>query len=481
MAAGLKSGARLFSPILQTGIILCAVVTALAYLSYQFPYGVDANDAPLTLYIGLALIAGGLWATIGFQIQRPGRTVPALWMIALLGLFMRAAMFFSTPVLEDDSYRYLWDGAVIAQGVDPYKYTPAEASPSQVFGESASETRGPDLERLKALADANPEAYSRINYPYVSTIYPPLAQAAFVMAHWIDPFGLTGWRFVLLLSDIATFFLLLSVLRAYGRPIAWASLYWWNPLVILQAFGAGHMDILVLPFLLLALLVAKSSRVGLASLALAGGVAVKIWPILLFPFLVRPVLRRPAKAMLYSILFGVAVLVLLLPQVLHVLSPEAGLNAYASDWRTHAFIFAILEDAVFASLETPGQVARLSVAALIITLTGFLVLRYADDVDRLPSLCAIASAALIFLSPTGYPWYFIWLAPLLPFLPRLGLIALFALAPLYWFRFAFGDEASIYQWGIVPVAFGLPLLLLALPYLDRISHDAISHHHTRFK
>ena len=465
----------------KTGLILCGLVICLAGLSYRFPYGVDMSDAPLGLYVGVALIAGIIWATIAFQIQSSNRKWPSLWVIVAIGLVMRAAMMVSIPVLEDDSYRYLWDGAVVANGVDPYEYAPAAASPNSAFGFSEPEATAPDLERLKALADANRESHSRINYPYVSTIYPPLAQAGFLFAHWIDPFGLGGWRLILLLSDLVTLFLLLRVLEAYGRPALWVSLYWWNPLVLLQGFGAGHMDLLLLPFLLSALLMAKSKRIGLASLALAGGVAVKIWPVLLFPFLVRRFLSQPSKLALYSGLFGAAVLVLLLPQVLHALSPDAGLNAYASDWRTHAFIFSLLEDGVFAALDAPGQVARLTVAALIIALTAFLTLRYGNDVDRLPSLCATVIAALIFLSPTGYPWYFIWLAPLLPFLPRLGLIALFAFAPLYWLRFALGDEALIYQWGIVPIAFGLPLVLLALPYLNRRPQDALSHHHPRLE
>ena len=453
----------------------------LAVLSYGFPYGVDPQDAPLTLYICVALIAGAAWACLPFQIRRNGQMRPALWAIIGIGLFMRGAMFFSTPVLEDDSYRYLWDGAVTANGIDPYKYAPAEFAPSTPFGELERETRDPDFERLQLLADANEDVHSRINFPFVSTIYPPVAQAAFALAHWIDPFGLTGWRFVLLLIDLITLGLLLKVLNAFQRPAVWVSLYWWNPIVLLQGFGAGHMDLLVLPFLLLTLLLAKSERTGLAAMALAGGVAVKIWPALLFPFLVRHLLRQPVKAALYAALFGGAVLILLWPQLVHVLTPEAGLNAYASDWRTHAFVFSLLEDIVFAPLEAPGQAARFSVAVLMILLTCGLALRYGEKTERLPILWAIIVSALIFLSPTGYPWYFIWLAPLLPFLPHSGLIALCAFAPLYWLRFQLGDEAMLYQWGIVPIAFGVPLALIALTHFNRRSFDANRHHYPRFE
>ena len=225
----------------------------------------------------------------------------------------------------------------------------------------------------------------------------------------------------------------------------------------------------------------QSKRTGFAAIALAGGAAVKIWPLLLFPFLVRHLLKQPVKAALYSGLFGLSVAVLLLPQLVHALAPEAGLNAYASDWRTHAFVFAILEDVVFAPLEAPGLAARLVVAVFMIFLTCGLALRFGEKTARLPVLWASVISALIFLSPTGYPWYFIWLAPLLPIVPHIGLIALSALAPLYWFRFQLGDEALVYQWAIVPIAFGLPLTLIALSILNKRSRDAIGHHHPRLE
>ncbi len=43
----------------------------------------------------------------------------------LIGLLMRALLFDSYPVLEIDFYRYLWDGAVLANGFNPYALPPA--------------------------------------------------------------------------------------------------------------------------------------------------------------------------------------------------------------------------------------------------------------------------------------------------------------------------------------------------------------------
>lgn len=463
--------------IFRIGVSLAVLTGGLAALSYGFPYGAALVETPLALYVIIALIALGVWAMLPFVLRHQNGARPTLLFVVLVGLFMRGAMFVSLPVLEDDSYRYLWDGAVTANGLDPYTHAPAEAAPKAGLLATPSAPDSGDLARLQEIAADHPVPHSRINYPYVSTIYPPMAQSAFAVAYLIDPFGMTGWRVVLLIADLITMGLLLMLLRGQRRDPLWSSVYWWNPVVVLHGFGAGHMDLLLLPFLLAALLLATRRRIYLASFALAGAAAVKIWPVLLFPLIVRPFLRRPVTLVLSSVVFAAVVTLALLPQLLHASRPEAGLNAYASEWRTHTFLFAILEDGVLAWFDDPGQAARMLVAVIIAALTGWLALFRADQAERLPELFVLIIAALIFLSPTGYPWYLIWLAPLLAMRPHPGLLTLVALAPLYWLRFSLGDASVLYQWGIVPIAFGVPLVLLALPALNRRSEDAFRHHH----
>lgn len=467
------------SPFLRIGIMIAIVSIGLSMLSWGFPYGAELSDTPFGLYLGIALVAGALWMWIPSKIQAQESSRNTVLCILIIGLFTRCAMFVSTPVLEDDSYRYLWDGAVTASGLDPYEYAPGDASTAPLLGGQQADTADTELEVLKKLAADHPEFHARINYPFVSTIYPPVTQAAFAIAHFIDPFGLTGWRLVLLAADLATFVLLVSLLRAYGRAPEWAAVYWWNPVIILQGFGAGHMDVLVLPFLLATLLFAKQCKLHWSMLCLAGAVGIKIWPALLLPLILRPVLFQPSRLIGLSLLFGLASAVILAPQLVHVFSPEAGLNAYASDWRTHAFLFSILEDGVFQAFDDPGQTARVASAVIVLSATGLMALRYGDHPDRLPLLVTIAIASLIFLSPTGYPWYLIWLAPFLPFVPNPGLQCLMLTAPLYWFRFQLGDDALLYQWGIVPIAFGLPLLLVAHSLRKKDTHDEVCHHHSR--
>ncbi|MEL6416377.1 MAG: hypothetical protein AAFQ15_15695, partial [Pseudomonadota bacterium] len=260
------------NPVFRLGVMIAAALIGLSALSWAFPYDVDLSDAPLGLYIGLAGLAAGLWMWLPDKLQSFRASKRSLIFIFLIGLVARGAMFFSTPVLEDDSYRYLWDGAVTAQAIDPYKFAPSDAVALPLFNLDESTSKPGDIAALETLAAENSDVHERINYPYVATIYPPLTQAAFTIAHWITPFDLMGWRLVLLIVDVLAFVLLVKALQAYGRSASWSALYWWNPIVILQGFGAGHMDLLIVPFLLAALLFAKQSRPTWATLSLAGAV-----------------------------------------------------------------------------------------------------------------------------------------------------------------------------------------------------------------
>ena len=62
-----------------------------------------------------------------------------------------------------------------------------------------------------------------------------------------------------------------------------------------------------------------------------------------------------------------------------------------------------------------------------------------DDRD-LMRRCMWAVAIMFLISPTKFPWYFIWLLPLLAVRPRWSLLALTALLPLYHLQYVAGDE-----------------------------------------
>ena len=452
------------------GVLLLVLSGAIAYLSQAFQYARWDIFPELWIYISLASVMGGVLLGFWALARRLKPSAAALMLIFAVGLIARLMMFTSNPVMEDDWHRYLWDGASVANGVDPYQFAPAEASPTDLFGEQQSLSDDPDLRQLQELTEENQTVYSRVNYPYLKTIYPPVAEGAFGLAHIIAPFSLNGWRGILLAVDLISFCLIIWALGLFERSYLWVGLYWWNPVILLEVFNSGHMDGLLVPFLVAALGLAKLDKLGFAVTALADAAAVKLWPILLAPLLVRKYMFDPKRLIPLALLFCVIALALLWPQLRYVFTdPNQGLVAYSEGWRRHAFLYSILVEGPFSGFSDPVKSARLfvvitvSIGALWLAWRNSGGLSEAKGESQMAAGLLAVTALLLFLSPTGYPWYQVWLAGLIPFAPRLGFLVLTMTAPIYYTRFILGDENLVYQWGWVSLAFGLPLILLLVP------------------
>jgi len=132
--------------------------------------------------------------------------VKRLPLIVGIGIALRVITLPSTPVLENDFYRYLWDGALTAHGINPYLYSPAQAlDPDSIV---------PPL--VRQLADQSGAVVLRINHPHIRTVYPPVAQAVFAAAYTLHPWSLWAWKGVLACFDAVTLVLLLTALRGIG-------------------------------------------------------------------------------------------------------------------------------------------------------------------------------------------------------------------------------------------------------------------------
>jgi hypothetical protein len=228
------------------GLLVTAFGATLTLASSRFGYAYAVSEMPILWLVAGLVVAGLVYCVCLPQLIedslacdfRESRVIMAG--IVAAGLAARLVLFASEPMLEDDYQRYLFDGAVTASGNNPYAFAPSDALPD------ASRALG-------RLAQEGGLVVRRINHPDLKTVYPPVAQAAFALAHLIKPWSLTAWRSVILLFDLASLAIILLLLRDVGRSPLWSALYWWNPIVIKELFNSAHMEAVVLPFVLLAL------------------------------------------------------------------------------------------------------------------------------------------------------------------------------------------------------------------------------------
>jgi hypothetical protein len=358
-----------------------------------------AHGPALLPWVGLATAA---WLAAWRRLAANGAR--GFGPVVAVAAFARLLLLLPDVPLSDDLYRYLWDGRVANAGTDPYRFPP-------------------DAEELVPLRDA--AVWPRVNHPDVPTVYPPLAQLSFRALDAVAP-DPRAPRVAAAALDVLATALLGALLRRRGRAAAQAVAYGWCPLAILESAGGGHVDVLGVTLLLGGLLVLSGSRPRSAGASFGAGVLlaasalVKPAAVLLAPILAAS--RVPRRGALLA--GAVAPLVLWIPHLDEGPRVLAGLRTYAEHWQFNDALYSVL---VHAGL-LPRRARLLLAAALL--LAAIVAARRGRD---LWAASATTMGALLVASPTVHPWYGLWLAPVLPFLPgglRPAGIALCALLPL---------------------------------------------------
>jgi len=438
---------------LLLGGLLLALHAALLWISHEFPYGRPVLERPTGWLVALLMCAGAVYLFAVLLLKRLS-CAGARWWWGMLGagLLMRLLMLASTPMLETDYFRYLWDGAVVAHGHNPYRHAPATV------------LAGDAPEALHALARESGGVLNRVNHPDLRTIYPPVAQCAFALAHQVKPWEITGLRLVWLLCDTVTLLLLIALLRALALPRAAVLIYWWNPLLIKEAYNSAHMELLLLPFVTGAVLLAVRGRLVWAAGALALGAGVKLWPLLLLPVLLRQRGFRWQRAAVAAGVFAACSALLVLPLLLSALGAASGLHAYAEHWQMNDSLYKLIHLAAAGIAPAHAHFLARGVVALLLLAWMAWLCRKPTLAGRETAVRALwVIAALFLLSPTQFPWYWLWLLPLLAVQPSPGLLVLTATLPLYYLRFPM-RELGLTSWfdhGVVWLQFLPALLLLA--------------------
>jgi hypothetical protein len=456
----------------SAGACLAAAAAAVALLSFSFHHGEGFESRPIVAVTLLLTAAGVLYFAIAL---RALKAAPPLRIVLPIALVARLILIPSRPIQEDDIYRYLWDGRVTASGLDPYRFSPRDI---ERYEAGANDFRPEDIEplsRLVALKRSTPEIsviFSRVNNPTYASIYPPPVQTVFraharlVPPRWTPHAQVVSLKALLAGFDLATLAALVLLLRLLRMPAGLSVLYGWCPLVLKEFSNSGHMDSIPTLFVVLALC-ALVGRSGLfLGLGLGAAFAAKFYALITLPLGLRALgWKRGAIALGAGAALVAAAL---------LASPQGGgrrertLLEFALTWENHDALFlwvrwlwAFLTGDAGVSFAAAGALHTVSTSyllalgtvlialAVLVLLTAWRTRPDTPPLDVLRRAFAIL-AALFLLGPLGFPWYFVWCVPLLPFVNLRAWFLLPALLPLYylgfWFRYhypgSFGAFAS---------------------------------------
>lgn len=318
-----------------------------------------------------------------------------IWAVGITGRLLLLPLL---PHFSDDIWRYLWDGWVQTQGVNPYVHAPDAA----------------------ALEGFRTEWHHLINHPDVSTIYPPAAQLVFLALATLaaSPFV---FKAVWIVADLAAAWIVERLgRRRTGEGRAALLLYLWSPLLLVEVAWSGHLEPLGMLPMLGTLWLVGERRAGaeesggggrggsartegerrrglLGGASLAAATAVKLGPAAGLPALVRRNGWRAGAG------FGAVLALVSLPYVGAGDAIFAGLVEYVRRWSFHPGPHALL-----ALLPGGGTMARWAAGLAV----GAVALAAAWRRWSLERALFWTLGAGLLLSPTLHPWYLLWILPL---------------------------------------------------------------------
>ena len=356
--------------------VLVATLTALVALPL-----LAADPALWSGFVGCALAASAGLVVLWRQDEL------SIGAVLVGAVALRLAFAPLLPVLSDDMFRYVWDGWMQWQGINPYRFTPDDAA-------------------LAAFHEL--PLFERLNSASYYSVYPPISQLVFALGgalygtDWISSFYVIKGGF--LVFEGAGLALLAHTTSARNLL-----LYAWNPLVLTEVAGQAHTEAALVPFLVAVVWAVRRGQGRLASLAVAGAGMVKLYPLVLGPFLLRRFGWRAVWP--GAVLTAVVCVPYAAPYVVpHV---KDSVDLYFQLFEFNAAPYYVIKDLL---LDWTGADWSKTIGPAFRTLfLGALPVLYGLDAwrDWRIERAMIVTIGLFFvLSTTLHPWYLLAIVPL---------------------------------------------------------------------
>lgn len=347
----------------------------------------DYDSAHITKFLIVSQVMFGLSIAIfmvGRKLDFENKHRRLFLIILALALVARMVMVVGAEdkfYLSDDVYRYVWDGKVSHDGINPYLFAPDDSAVAHLVDSSI---------------------HPNINFPWLPTIYPPMAQNIFMVSYLLSGDNTTGFKFIAALFEILTIIGLIVWLRLINIPRSHLLLWLFSPLVLIEFYLSAHLDMLAMPFLVGALIAMEKRRATGTGILLAMAALIKFYGLIFAPFMLFHF--RGRNRLKFAVALGAALLALYLPYLVGAGTAVFGsLFKYLADWQFNGSTFILLKYVLGLTS------ARTAVAILLALWLLWLLFSKWSVLDRLHA----AFGGYLILTTTFFPWYMIWIFPFL--------------------------------------------------------------------
>ncbi len=319
------------------------------------------------------------------------------------GLLFRLVFLVVEPNLSQDFYRFIWDGELIKNGINPYLYTPNEFLENNNITIANSHTLHEGMGSLSARHYSN---------------YPPLNQIIFFISTFIGGSSIMGslvaMRIFIIVADIGVLYFaqrLLKKLRLSGHLAFW---YFLNPLVIIELTGNLHFEGVMLFFFVWAIYLVSIEKWKVAAPIYAFSILLKLVPILFLPLFLKHLGFK--KSIFFYGFIGLTCIAFLLPfySPMFIDNYAKTVGLWFSNFEFNAGLYNMVKKIGVLYFEAkPWELVKsygslvpklVIIAALLLT-----VFRKNQNLKTLISSMLALLTFYYFLSSTVHPWYVIFL------------------------------------------------------------------------
>ena len=316
--------------------------------------------------------------------------------IIALGIVARVCTLFFTPELSNDFYRFIWDGELLSQGINPYDFTPNQLIS---YGQFLSNDYYLSLYHgMGELSQANYSCYPILNqfiFGFSTLFSDNLAVNTIIM------------KLLIIAADIGALWVGIKILTLLKLPIKKIGWYFLNPLIILEFSGNMHFEGVMIFFLLLFLYFIIKNNWMVAGLFLALAIQIKLIPLMFIPFVYKRLKWKQSLGFTAVTLLVIILLSQLLLNGNNIDHFLASLELYFNNFQFNASFFSWI-NAIYS--ENIGWDTTAIVGPVLGKFTfGLIILLAILKAYRIPIDLFVAftfSLAIYYVfATTVHPWY----------------------------------------------------------------------------
>jgi hypothetical protein len=385
------------SPIGHT-ILNGIAIAILFFMYYWIGYELERHQFELLLSLYTAAFA------LSYYLFKSGINLKTL---IILSFGFKAIFLFSIPELSQDFYRFIWDGMLTNNELNPYLYLPTELINNSSF--SAEQLRPLLYEKMGDLSTSN---YST---------YPPLAQLIYSLTYAIAGdslwFNIVLLRLFNIVAEIGITCLGLRLLSRLQLPKQRILFFIMNPLVILESTFSLHFEVIMLLFIVLSLIYMHKTKIYISALSIGAAILSKLIPLMLiplfFPYFKSKNNRIQKEQIVKFLRFCLVILLSLVFAYSALWNQDVFLNnantlsLYFSSFEFNASFYYVLRWIGFQWVGY-NMIAILGKSLAFITLGFILYLTFKDKKINLTTLVKHllwTSTLYYLLATTVHPWY----------------------------------------------------------------------------